>query len=132
MTRFTRSGKQVLLHGEHFADAVDEIAAMMVFNALAAMDRKAAIIPDGYTLEPIRQGDAFTLDLNGETYHGTFGEPVTAFGLPVVVDPDMSPDHWELRAPPTYPPCQMRREGDEFACSCGRRWGIDEDDPHGA
>ncbi len=22
------------------------------------------------------------------------------------------------------------REGDEYVCSCGLRWGIDEDDPH--
>ena len=22
------------------------------------------------------------------------------------------------------------REGDEYACSCGLRWDIDEDDPH--
>ena len=22
------------------------------------------------------------------------------------------------------------REGDEIVCSCGMRWGIDEDDPH--
>lgn len=26
--------------------------------------------------------------------------------------------------------CKTIREGDEYACSCGLRWGIDEDDPH--
>jgi len=26
--------------------------------------------------------------------------------------------------------CKAIREGDEMACSCGMRWGIDEVDPH--
>lgn len=25
---------------------------------------------------------------------------------------------------------KQRREGDEWACSCGLRWGVDETDPH--
>jgi len=25
---------------------------------------------------------------------------------------------------------KVTREGDEQVCSCGLRWGIDEDDPH--
>lgn len=26
--------------------------------------------------------------------------------------------------------CKAIREGDEMSCSCGLRWGTDEDDPH--
>ena len=26
---------------------------------------------------------------------------------------------------------RIQREGDEYACSCGLRWDIAEDDPHG-
>lgn len=25
---------------------------------------------------------------------------------------------------------QQTREGDEIVCSCGLRWGLDEEDPH--
>lgn len=25
---------------------------------------------------------------------------------------------------------KVNREGDEYACMCGLRWGVDEDDPH--
>lgn len=25
---------------------------------------------------------------------------------------------------------RITREGDEYVCSCGLRWDIDEDDPH--
>lgn len=31
---FTRTGKQVLLHGDHFADARDEVAASAIVVAL--------------------------------------------------------------------------------------------------
>ena len=26
--------------------------------------------------------------------------------------------------------CKQWREGDEYACTCGLRWGVDEEDPH--
>ena len=26
---------------------------------------------------------------------------------------------------------RIQREGDEYACSCGLRWGLDDIDPHG-
>lgn len=75
MTSYTRAGKQILLDGKHMADAVDETAAMMILNALRA-------------LEP-------------------------ASDLSVRIDPHL-----------------QRREGDEYACSCGLRWSAGEDDPH--
>lgn len=25
--------------------------------------------------------------------------------------------------------CEARREGDEFACACGKRWGVDDPEP---
>ena len=28
------------------------------------------------------------------------------------------------------PACSQSREGDELACTCGLRWGNDEEDPH--
>jgi hypothetical protein len=28
--------------------------------------------------------------------------------------------------------CKPQREGDEYACNCGFRWGVGEDDPHQA
>lgn len=28
------------------------------------------------------------------------------------------------------PICKQRREGDEYACTCGLRWGLGEEDPH--
>lgn len=31
----------------------------------------------------------------------------------------------------TLPFCSVRREYDEWACACGRRWPIGEPDPHG-
>lgn len=38
-SRFTRSGKQVLQNGEHFADAVDDAAAERIIIALNARPR---------------------------------------------------------------------------------------------
>ena len=26
--------------------------------------------------------------------------------------------------------CKTWQEGDEYACSCGLRWGLNDDDPH--
>lgn len=39
---------------------------------------------------------------------------------------------WGYRQPPhqtAVPIHVMRREGDEWACSCGRRWALDETHP---
>ena len=38
MTRYTRNSKEVLQDGKHFADAADETAAMMIVNALRALE----------------------------------------------------------------------------------------------
>lgn len=34
-----------------------------------------------------------------------------------------------FRQPPRWS-CQVERQGDELACSCGLRWAVNEDDPH--
>jgi len=38
MSEWRHQGKQVLQDGRHFADAVDEVAAMMIVNAMRALD----------------------------------------------------------------------------------------------
>lgn len=77
-TSYTRNGQQILQNRKHMADAADEVSAMMILNALRALEEQTAIAH-----------------------------------------------------PP--PACDWRhREQDEYVCSCGRRWGVDEDDPHSA
>lgn len=78
MTRFTRTGKQIMQSGQHMADAVDELAAMTIVNALRALEDVEA------------KRVAPSLRLND---------------------------------------CRKRREGDEWACYCGLRWAVDDDDP---
>lgn len=61
MSRYRHQGKQVLQDGEHMADAVGEIEAMMIVNALRALEDRSAtewrnrIFGRACTVE--RQGD---------------------------------------------------------------------------
>lgn len=103
--RFTRHGSAVRLHGDPFATCVDEIAAMMVLNALVALDEQAGRAHVDRILPTIRPGD--TLTVPGEIISATFSVP----------------------GPSTAQHICMR-QSDEFSCSCGLRWGIDEPDPH--
>lgn len=41
VTRYTRTGKQVLDGGKHMADAADEMAAMQILNALRDIEQRA-------------------------------------------------------------------------------------------
>ena len=41
LSRYTRTGKEILLDQRHFADAVDETAAMQILNALRAIEEAA-------------------------------------------------------------------------------------------
>jgi len=47
MSEWRYQGKQVLQDGRHFADAADEVAAMMIVNAMRALDghRGGAVAP---------------------------------------------------------------------------------------
>lgn len=40
MSRYRRTGKQILLDDKHFADAADELAAMQILNALKDMEQR--------------------------------------------------------------------------------------------
>lgn len=105
MTRFTRHGHAVRLHGDPFATCVDEIAAMMVFNALCALEtvenrRKAIEAPRDRQCVP-------EIPAQQSEYE------------PVFVSPG-----------PGVVPHAKRREQDEQVCSCGLRWSVDEPDPH--
>ena len=44
-TSYTRNGQQVLQNGKHMADAADEVSAMMILNALRALEEREAIAP---------------------------------------------------------------------------------------
>ncbi len=93
--RYTRNGQQVLLDGEHFADAASETAAMMILNALLALDERSVT-------EPVDRWSA-------------------SERLMPAKDANVS-----LRITRHI----QRREADEYACSCGLRWSVGEDDPH--
>ena len=105
MSRYTRAGKQVLCDGQHMADCTDEAAAMTVCNALLAMEELSAASPTF--------ADAFS------------------YGYDVARKPDESSiARYNMMGGNLALLCTARRETDEYACSCGLRWGVDEDDPH--
>jgi len=41
MTRYTRTGKQILENGKHMADAADETYAIQILNALRDIEHRA-------------------------------------------------------------------------------------------
>lgn len=103
MSRYTRCGRQILDNGKHMADTADELAAMQILNALQDMERRATASPD--------LADAIELTNIGERERRYQIGAVTLRCEPAVVH-------------------AIQRQGDETACSCGLRWGNDEDDPH--
>ena len=100
---YTRNGQQILIGERHMADAADENCARMILNALRALEER------GYVGPPERPY------LVGE-------RPVCRAGR------EESTAH--VYARPSYSNHTIRREGDEFACSCGLRWGVSDADPH--
>lgn len=105
MSEWRHQGKQVLQDGQHFADADGELEAMMIVNAMRALDGHR-----GGTVGPPER-----LPLVGEVSR----ETVMREPQPLEETP------WGA----VY--CRPRREGDEYACSkgCGVRWSINEPAP---
>lgn len=130
MSRFTRHGSAVRCEGDPFAACVDETAAMMVCNALRALE------------DATHSGNPVDAMLIMYPYRGMLD--------PAAVE--QMREHCEQRVPPTSPFADtlpertaivrgigigeatdthyQRRECDEMVCSCGLRWAVDEDDPH--
>lgn len=119
MSNWHYTGKQVLQDGRHFADAAGELEAMMIVNAMRALDH-----PD---CPPIHQRI-------GAPQHrgGTVAPPER---LPLVGEVSRETvmcDPLGLKRTPCgaiY--CHPRREGDEYVCSkgCGVRWDVRESAP---
>jgi len=63
MSEWRSQGKQVLQDGQHFADAAGELEAMMIVNAMRALDRPTigdVITRRGAALcRPRREGDEY-------------------------------------------------------------------------
>jgi hypothetical protein len=102
--RYTRAGKQILVDGNHMADAVDDTAAMMILNALLALDTPNRLAR--------RMGAEFVIHGVPEA---TEIIEITTLGE---AEPRYIRGHIGIR------------QGDELACWCGLRWGVDEADPH--
>jgi len=63
MTRFRNTGKQVLQDDRHLADARDELSALMIVNALRALEdtpRKSTAPVNLNECRPRQEGDEMT------------------------------------------------------------------------
>ena len=60
MSNWRHTGKQVLQDGRHFADAAGELEAMMIVNAMRALDEREAWSASRAALcRPRREGDEY-------------------------------------------------------------------------
>ena len=100
MSRWHHTGKQVLQDGRHFADAAGEVEAMMIVNAMRALDH-----PDR---PPIYQ---------------RIGAPVQPTIGNVVRDAVRRRPILNLNE------CRVMRQSDEMVCACGLRWDINDEEP---
>lgn len=104
--RWRAQGKQVLQNDQHFADAVGEVEAMMIVNAMSALDHRA-------------QG-------------GMIGRLVYYSGS----SPDQPTvgnvirDAVRRRRPMlNFNECRVMRQSDEMVCACGLRWHVSDPEP---
>lgn len=145
MSEWRHTGKQVLQDGRHFADAVGELEAMMIVNALRAVDERDEmrrfIVCDEVTLQPKYRGGTVApserLPLVGEVSRESIewtwtGNPTKHVYQSIqgrrINEPVTPADivHGMIASL-----CRPRREGDEYVCSkgCGVRWDVREPAP---
>ena len=110
MSNWRHQGKQVLQDGRHFADAAGELEAMMIVNAMRALDH-----PDR---PPIHRR------IGAPEHRGGTVAPPERLPLVGEVPPQETRDGSAIY-------CHPRREGDEYVCSkgCGVRWDVREPAP---
>lgn len=108
---YRRNGKEILKNGAHFGDGVNEEAAALIVDALNAWCSPLnTAVPAEYAIDP---------DLATEPKESDYDWDVDA-GMIQQIDAS------------TYTVVEhhMTRQSDEYACSCGARWSVDEGEDH--
>ena len=103
MSEWRHQGKQVLQDGRHFADAAGELEAMMIVNAMRALDARGsgAIV--------------------GKLVHHSDPAPKRPTDQPTIGD---------VINRPSASLCRPMREQDEYVCYvCSVRWDVREPAP---
>lgn len=98
---YTRHGLAILHNGTRIATASNEPSAMTILSALVAR---------------AQAGDAGRCEVQEALIRDCVDPLRDHISNPRI---EIRPNHIQ------------HREQDEHACSCGLRWGVDEDDPHG-
>lgn len=101
---YEATGKEVLRNGKHFADTNDNASATLIARLLNEHDSYAGDMPELFDTQ-IGLPDSITWGLQR-----------------------IDPEH--MRQLADAPRHYQRREGDEYVCCCGVRWGVDEGDDH--
>lgn len=114
MPRYHTNSKQVLRDGKHFADCIDDGAARLIADALN--ERKGM---------PVEQP---VLPLDGADGPLFVGDKV----MPRRVNEKLMTHAKEadlrlLKGAGTH---RIRQENDEYACSCGTRWAVEDGEDH--
>lgn len=104
MPRYHTNSKEVLRDGKHFADCIDDGAARLIADALN--ERKGM---------PSVEQPALPLDgADGPLFVGS-ALVKAEFAERLIVSAEMH---------------HVRQENDEYACSCGKRWGVEDGEDH--
>lgn len=115
---YRRTGKQVLYNDQHFADAVTECAAQLIVDGLNTFDHPL-IHPD--LAQPERESDYDWEQVVPDDPHSFVVREPRDKSL---VDFDGA---GEMLKPIEH---HVSRQSDEYACSCGARWPVDEGEEH--
>lgn len=122
MPVYTTNHKQVLRHGEHFVDACDPGAAVLIADAL---NMRAEPTGEPMTYEAWAAQKRNLERSNAEYMNGIIedtNEPTNIYHGTKPVNP-------ELIEAIQNASCQAYRCGDQMLCPCGRQWDVNDPDP---
>lgn len=114
MTRFRHTGAQVLMDDGHFATARNQGAALMIVNALRALEEAS--------------------DAQGRRFAPAHAVAAQCKTLTDAIDRQLAADcnvgATRMRKPYlNFNTCRVQQQGDEMACACGLRWDVNDPDP---
>lgn len=114
MTRFRHTGVQVLMDDEHFATARNQGAALMIVNALRALEEAS--------------------DAQGRRFAPAHAATAQCKTLTDAIDRQLAADcntgaTRKQKPYLNFNTCRAVQQCDEMACPCGLRWDVGDPDP---
>lgn len=131
--RWRAQGKQVFQDDKHFADAIGDVEAMMIVNAMKALDARSTGSPDlsdavAYGYDTARPGSDRSAEVEYRKGKIVSVRDVPAEDLDTVFRGRDIPTG-RRRPILNLNECRAYQASDQMICPCGLQWDINDEEP---